>query len=197
MSPAVDFGFFKKPLPTDMPTPLMVWKSLGASSTPWVKFPLQSLGEDLDKMDPTIDLMGCNDDELFTPCKEISSKSREVHGSSKQWVSPPAKSAHVDSSGSHKGSKSKSCKSSHVLWGKWGDFKTSTKEAKYKKMHYLMFTPMMGLEQELFKKCSFDQPPMSYPFPLRALDKPSPGSKSTYSNTTHWLQKSKSNIDHF
>ena len=91
----------------------------------------------------------------------------------------------MDSSGSHKGSKSKSWKSSHASWDKWGDCETSTKEPKYKKMHYLMFTPMTDLEQELFKKCSFDQPPMSYPSPLRASDKPSPGSKSTYSNTTH------------
>ena len=64
-------------------------------------------------------------------------------------------------------------------------------------MHYLTFTPVMDLEHELFKKCSFDQPSMSYPSPLRASDKPSPGSKSTYSNATHWLQQSKSNIDHF
>ena len=104
--------------------------------------------------------------------------------------------AHMDSSGSHKGSKSKSHKSSHASQDEWGDHETSTKEPKYK-MHYLMFAPMMDLEQELFKKCSFDQPPMSYPSPLRALDKPSPGSKSTYSNTTHWLQQSKSKIDHF
>ena len=54
----------------------------------------------------------------------------------------------------------------------------------------------MELEQELFKKCSF-KPPMSHLSPLWALDKPSPGSKSTYSNTTHWLQQSKSNIDYF
>ena len=64
-------------------------------------------------------------------------------------------------------------------------------------MCYLMSTPVMDLGQELFKKCSFDQPPVSYPSPLRASDKPSPGSKSTYSNTTHWLQQSESNIDHF
>ena len=38
---------------------------------------------------------------------------------------------------------------------------------------------------------------MSYPSPLRASDKPSPGSKSTYSNATCWLQQSKSNTDHF
>ena len=64
-------------------------------------------------------------------------------------------------------------------------------------MHYVTYSPVMELEQELFKKCSFEQPPMSHLSPLRALDKPSPGSKSTYSNTTHWLQQSKSHIDHF
>ena len=64
-------------------------------------------------------------------------------------------------------------------------------------MHYLTFSPVTELEHEIFKECSFKQPPMSHPSPLWGLDKPSPGSKSTYSNTTHWLQQSKSNIDHF
>ena len=188
VSPAVDFGFFKKPLPTEVPTPPMGWKSLGASSTPLAKPPLQSSGEDLNKMDPPVDLMGCEDDKLFAPHKESSSKSKEVHGSSKWWGSPPAKRAQMDSSGSHMGSKSKSHQSSHTSQDEQGDCKTSTKEPKYKKMCYLMFTPVMDLEQEFFKKCSFDQPPMSYPSPLRALYKPFPGSKSTYSNATHWLQ---------
>ena len=49
----------------------------------------------------------------------------------------------------------------------------------------------------IFEKCSFDQPPISYPSPLLGLDKPSPGSNSTYSETTCWLQQSQSNIDHF
>ena len=107
MLPAVDFGFFKKPLPIEVPTPPMGWKLLGASSTPLVRPPLQSSGQDLNKMDPPIDLMGCKD-ELFAPCKESSSKLKEVHGSSMWWGSPPAKKACMDSSGSHKGSKSKS-----------------------------------------------------------------------------------------
>ena len=64
-------------------------------------------------------------------------------------------------------------------------------------MCYVTYIPVMELEQELFKKCSFKQPPMSHLSPLQALDKPSPGSKSTYSNTTHWLQQSKSHIIHF
>ena len=33
--------------------------------------------------------------------------------------------------------------------------------------------------------------------PLRALDKPSPSSKTIYSETTHWLQQSQKNINHF
>ena len=38
---------------------------------------------------------------------------------------------------------------------------------------------------------------MSHPSPLWGSDKPSLGSKSTYSKATHWLQQSESNIDHF
>ena len=49
----------------------------------------------------------------------------------------------------------------------------------------------------IFKKCSFDQPPLSHPSPLRASDKLSPSSKTTYSETTCWLQQSQKNIDHF
>ena len=33
--------------------------------------------------------------------------------------------------------------------------------------------------------------------PLQASDKPSPSSKTTYSETTCWLQQSQKNIDHF
>ena len=49
----------------------------------------------------------------------------------------------------------------------------------------------------IFGKCSFDQPPLSHPSPLQASDKPSPSSKTTYSETTHWLQQSQKNVDHF
>ena len=55
----------------------------------------------------------------------------------------------------------------------------------------------MELEHFIFEKCSFDQPPISHPSPLWGSDKPSPGLKSTYSDMTHWLQQSQSNIDHF
>ena len=64
-------------------------------------------------------------------------------------------------------------------------------------MHYLAFALVTELEQSVFEKCSFDQPLISHPSPLQGLDKPSPGSKSTYSKTTPWLQQSQSNINHF
>ena len=64
-------------------------------------------------------------------------------------------------------------------------------------MHYLTFTPVTELEQFIFEKCSFNQPPISHPSPLWASDKPSLSSKSTYSETTCWLQQSQNNIDHF
>ena len=60
-----------------------------------------------------------------------------------------------------------------------------------------MFAPMSELETVIFKKCSFDQPPFSHPSPLQASDKPSSSSKTTYSETTHWLQQSQKNVDHF
>ena len=48
----------------------------------------------------------------------------------------------------------------------------------------------------IFEKCPFNQPLISHLSPLWGLDKPSPGSKSTYSKTTHWLQQSQSNVNH-
>ena len=64
-------------------------------------------------------------------------------------------------------------------------------------MCYLTFAPVTELEHFIFEKCSFDQPPISHLSPLWGLDKPSLGSKSTYSDMTCWLQQSQSNIDHF
>ena len=64
-------------------------------------------------------------------------------------------------------------------------------------MCYLTFAQVTELEHFIFEKCSFDQPPISHPSPLRDSDKPSLSSKSTYSKMTHWLQQSQSNIDHF
>ena len=66
-----------------------------------------------------------------------------------------------------------------------------------KQMRYLTFAPVLELELVIFEKCSFDQPPLSHPSPLRASDKLSPSSKTTYRKTTHWLQQSQKNIDYF
>ena len=64
-------------------------------------------------------------------------------------------------------------------------------------MEYVTFNPVTDLEKEIFSKCSFNQPPMSDPSPLKVSDKLSPCSKTTYSNATCWLQQSQSNIDKF
>ena len=98
---------------------------------------------------------------------------------------------------SQEGSKSKSHQLSCTSWDEWSKHKASSKEVKYKDMEYLAFEPIMELEKEIFSKCSFDQPPMSYLSPLKVLDKLSPCSKTTYSNVTHWLQQSQGNIDKF
>ena len=77
--PTVDYTF-KKPLPTTAPTG---WKSPGATSTPVSKAPPQSLLEGLDTTEPTMDLMGFDDDETFTPHKTDRPRPEETHRSSK------------------------------------------------------------------------------------------------------------------
>ena len=93
--------------------------------------------------------------------------------------------------------KPRSRRASRTLQDERGKCDGSKKGPDYKQMHYLMFALVMELEQFIFEKCSFNQPPISHPSPLQASDKPSPSSKSTYSETTHWLQQSQSNINHF
>ena len=125
-----------------------------------------------------------DDDETFVPHRTQSSKLRETHGGSKQWGSPPAKKAYTESPMPQKALKSKSHKVSHTLQDEWEEHEESRKGLEYKDMHYHMFELVMKLEQLIFEKCNFDQPPISHPSPLQGLDKPSPGSKSTYSKMT-------------
>ena len=58
--------------------------------------------DNLDITKPLVDLAVLieddDDDEMFTPHKMDSSKLRDVHGSSKQWGSPPAKKVWTKSS---------------------------------------------------------------------------------------------------
>ena len=93
--------------------------------------------------------------------------------------------------------KSKSHKVSRASRDERGKRDESKRGPDYKQMRYLTFAPMSELEMVIFEKCSFDQPPLSHPSPLRASDKPSPSSKTTYSETTRWLQQSQKNVDHF
>ena len=104
------------------------------------------------------------------------------------------KKARTEDSEAHK---LRSCKVSRASQDERGKCEGSKKGPDYKQMRYLMFAPMSELELVIFKKCSFDQPPLSHPSPLQALDKLSPSSKSTYSEPTRWLQQSQQNIDHF
>ena len=198
--PAMDYSFFKKPISTDVPAPQKWWGAPSASSSPLFKEPHTSPVDNLVMTKPLADLAVLIDDDdddddgMFTPHKTDSSKLRDVRKSSK-WQGPtPTKKAWTKSPVPQK---SKSCKVPHTSWDEWEKHEESRKELEYKEMHYLTFTPVMELEQLIFKKCSFDQPPISHLFPLQGLDKPSPGSKSTYSEMTYWLQQSQSNIDHF
>ena len=93
--------------------------------------------------------------------------------------------------------KSRPRKVSHTSRDERGRLDGSKKGPDYKQMRYLMFEPVSELEMVIFEKCSFDQPPLSHPSPLQASDKPSPSSKTTYSETTHWLQQSQKNVDYF
>ena len=165
MLPAVDYTFFRKPLSIEVPAPPKGWESPGATSTPMSKAPPKSSLDDLDTPESMVDLMGLgedHDDETFTPHNTDSSKSRETHRSSKWWGSPPAKKACIKSPASQKTSKSKSCKSSRASWDEQEECEDSKKEPEYKKMHYLTFAPVTDLEWVIFKKCFFDQPPMSH-----------------------------------
>ena len=154
--------------------------------------------DNLDITKPLKDLVVLIEDDddgrMFTPHKMASLKLRDVHESSKWQGSPPAKKAWTESPVAQK---SRSCKASHTLQHEWEKCEESRKGLEYKEMCYLTFAPVMELEHLIFKKCSFNQPPISHLSPLQGLDKPSPGSKSTYSDTIHWLQQSQSNIDHF
>ena len=107
---------------------------------------------------------------------------------------PPTKKVRTEDSGA---CRPKSHKASRTSRDERGRCDGSKKEPDYKQMRYLTFAPVSELEQVIFEKCSFDQPPVSHPSPLQASDKPSPSSKSTYSETTRWLQHSQKNIDHF
>ena len=206
--PAMDYPFFKKPVSTHVSTPQKVWGTQSACSSPLLKESHTSPQDTLDltktSTDPLVFIKdeGGNDDddddddddEAPAPDRMGSSNVKGVCKSSKQHESPPTKKVQTEDLGAHK---PKSCKASCTSQDEWGKCDGSKKGPDYKQMCYLTFALVSELEQFIFEKCSFNQPPISHPSPLQASDKPSPSSKSTYSETTHWLQQSQKNIDHF
>ena len=202
--PALDCPFFKKPASTSISMPQKGWGTLDACSSPLLKGSCSSPEDtpDLTKSstEPSVvieDVVGNDDDDedkAPAPDRLGSSNVKGICETSKQRESPPAKKVQTEDSEAHK---LRSRKVSRALWDERGKCDGSKKGPDYKQMHYLTFAPVLELEQVIFKKCSFDQPPLSHPSPLRALDKPSPSSKSTYSATICWLQQSQKNIDHF
>ena len=147
--PAMDYTFFKKPLPINVLAPPKGWGALAATSSPMSKVPPKSSPDDPDTAKSMVDLMVLiedDDDETFAPHKTDLSKSREAHRSSKQWGSPPAKKVHTKSPASWKTSKLKSHKTSHTSWDEWEECEESRKEPEYKEMCYLTFALVMELE---------------------------------------------------
>ena len=202
--PALDYPFFKKPASTPISMPQKVWGSPDAHSSPLLKESRTS-PEDTPNLtksstEPSVvikDVVGDDDDdedEVPAPDRSGLSKVKGICETSKQQESPPTKKAQTEDLEARK---LKSRKVSHASRDEWGKRDGSKKGPDYKQMHYLTFAPVSELEQVIFKKCSFDQPPISHPSPLQASDKPSSSSKSTYSATTRWLQQSQKNIDHF
>ena len=186
MQPAMDYPFFKKPTSTNVPTPQKGWGTPCASSLPLLKEPHTSPQDtpDLTKSltDPSVlteDGGGnVDDDEMPAPDRMGSSNTGDVHESSKQQELPPTKKVWTEDPGTWK---SKSCKTSHTLWDEWGKCEGSRKELEYKQMHYLTFTLVTELEQFIFEKCSFNQPPISHP-------SPSTGFGQTFSKLQEHLQ---------
>ena len=149
MQPAMDYTFFKKPLPINVLTPPKGWGTPGATSSPMSKAPPKSFLDDPVTTKSMADLMMLvedDDDETFAPHKTDSTKSRETHRSSKQCGSPPAKKACIKSPVSQKTLKSKSCKMSHTLQDEWKKHEESRKEPEYKEMCYLTFALVMEWE---------------------------------------------------
>ena len=171
LQPAMDYPFFKKPVSTNVSTPQKGWGTPSACSSPLLKEPCTPQDTpDLTKSltDPSVlikDEGGNDDDDGEVPAHDMmgSSNIKGVHESSKQQESPPTKKAQTEDLGAWK---PRSCRASRTLQDEWGKCDGSKKGPDYKQMCYLMFAPVTELEQFIFEKCSFDQPPISHPSPL-------------------------------
>ena len=112
------------------------------------------------------DVVGNDDDdedEVPAPDRSGSSNVKGICETSKQRESPPAKKARTEDSEARK---PRSRKVSRASWDERDKWDGSKKGLDYKQMHYLTFALVSELEEVIFKKCSFDQPPISHPSPL-------------------------------
>ena len=149
MPPAMDYTFFKKPLPINVLTSPKGWETPGAISSPMSKVPPKLSLDDLDTTKSMVDLailIEDDDDETFAPHKTDSSKSRETHGSSSGRGHPLLRKHATESPASWKTLKLKSCKTSCTSWDEWEECDESRKEPEYKEMCYLTFAPVTELE---------------------------------------------------
>ena len=189
------YPFFKQPASTPISTPQKGCRTPYPRNSPLLKESSAS-PEDLAKSSAALPVVidVADDDEASVPVKSRSSNVKGTDEGSKQRESPPAKKVWTEDL---EAQKSKPRTVSRTSRDERGRCDGSKKGPDYKQMRYLTFEPISELEMVIFKKCSFDQPPLLHPSPLRASDKLSPSSKTTYSETTRWLQQSQKNVDHF
>ena len=162
------YPLFKKPTSTPTSTPQKGCATPYAHSSPLLKESSASPEDtpDLAKSSAVplviIDVVD-DDNEASVPDKWGSSNVKNTHKSSKQRESPPAKKAQTEDPEARK---PRSRKVSRTLRDERGRRDESKKGPDYKQMRYLTFSPVSELEQVIFEKCSFDQPPLSHPSPL-------------------------------
>ena len=138
MQPAMDYPFFKKPVSTNVPTPQKGWGTPSACSSPLLK-ELHTSPQDTPDLtksltDPLVlieDESGDDndDDKMPVPDRMGSSNIKDIHKSSKQRESPPAKKVQTEDSGTWK---LRSRKASHTLRDERGKCDGSKKGPEYK-----------------------------------------------------------------
>ena len=162
------YPFFKQPASTPISTPQKGCGTPYPRSSPLLKESSASPEDtpDLAKSSAVpsvvIDVVD-NEEEASVPDKSCSSNVKGTHESSKQRESPPVKKAQTEDLEARK---LRSRKLSRTSRDERGRHDGSKKGPDYKQMRYLMFAPVLELEMVIFKKCSFDQPPLSHPSPL-------------------------------
>ena len=120
---------------------------------------------------------------------------RDVCEGSKWWGSPPAKKAWTESPVIQK---SKSHKASHPLHGMNGkSVKDPRRDWNTKRCIILHLPQLQSWSTSSLRSVPLTNPQYLIHRLCGVWTSLLSGSKSTYSDMTHWLQQSQSNIDHF